>query len=144
MLASWELRRQLPPRRFARSGAHHGKEARPMQLTPHDTAKPPVGRPRKGHVYWHRDHCDSRIRLADGKRGKPQHLDPSVTEEQARKLAAQASVLALKQGTTPAPVPAPTPTSDEPADAWLVRWTADRRARGIVTADERAGRWKKW
>src|SRR5262245_26046632 len=82
------------------------KEARPMQLAQHDAAKPSVGRPRKGHVYWHRDHWDIRIRLADGKRGKPQHLDPSVTEERARKLAAQASVLALRQGATPAPVPA--------------------------------------
>jgi len=98
------------------------------------------GRPRTGHVYWHRDHWDVRIRLADGKRGKPQHLDPSVSEEQARDLAAQASALALEEGVTRAPSVVP----GETADAWLERWTEDRRERGVTVADETPGRWMKW
>jgi integrase len=98
------------------------------------------GRPRSGHVYRHADHWDIRFRLADGKRGKPQHLPPQVTEAQARTLSAQASALALAEGATREP----TPTPGETANAWLERWTADRRARGVVTADETPGRWKKW
>jgi integrase len=127
-----------------------------MQSNQQGGAKPRAGRPRTGHVYWHRDHWDIRIRDADGKRGKPQHLDPSISEAHARKLAAQASVLALKQGATPAPAPAPTLTpaltptpapsltSDETANAWLERWIADRRLRGISTAEQAALAWHKW
>jgi integrase len=98
------------------------------------------GRPRTGHVYRHGDHFDIRIRLADGKRGKPHHLAPHVTEAEARELSAQASALALAEGAMRAPAPAP----GETANAWLERWTADRRARGITTADETPGRWRKW
>ena len=39
-----------------------------MQLDQQGTATPRTGRPRKGHVYWHRDHWVIRIRLANGKR----------------------------------------------------------------------------
>ncbi|MEZ4301540.1 MAG: site-specific integrase [Polyangiaceae bacterium] len=81
-----------------------------------------------------------RLRLADGKRGTPQHLDPSVTEEQARTLAAQASALVLAEGVTRHPRPTPGETADE----WLERWTADRERRGISVARETAGRWRKW
>ena len=92
--------------------------------------KPKGGRPRTGHVYWHHDHWDVRIRLADGKRGKPQHLDPKITEAQARHLAAQASALALVEHATREPRAVP----GETADAWAERWTVDRRARGIAIA----------
>ncbi|MEZ4301534.1 MAG: site-specific integrase [Polyangiaceae bacterium] len=98
------------------------------------------GRPRTGHVYWQRDHWVVRIRLADGRRGKPQHLAPSVTEAQARKLAADASNLALAENATRAD----TATPHETADQWLERWTADRVTRGVVTAEQTPGRWKKW
>ncbi|MFO0590456.1 MAG: tyrosine-type recombinase/integrase [Polyangiaceae bacterium] len=97
------------------------------------------GRPRTGHVYRHGDHFDIRIRLAD-KRGRPVHLDPRVSETEARSLAAQASALAIAEGATRDP----TPDSSETADAWLERWTADRVARGIATAGQTPGRWHKW
>jgi integrase len=113
-----------------------------MQLDQQGTAKPRAGRPRKGHVYWHRDHWDIRIRLDNGKRGKPQHLDPKVTEEQARDLAAQASERVLNENKAPTAVTAP--PSHETANEWLERWTADRRARGIMMADEYVGRWNVW
>lgn len=112
-----------------------------MQPSPsHPGARRRPGRPRTGHLYRHGDHWDVRIRLADGKRGKPQHLDPRVTEDQARDLAAQASALALAEGYTRAPRPQP----GETADAWLERWTADRRTRGVTVADQTPGRWHKW
>lgn len=98
------------------------------------------GRPRTGHVYRRGDHWVVRIRLADGKRGKPQHLDPRITEERARDLAAQASALALAEGIRRHPKPDP----GETADAWMERWTEDRRARGLTIAEQTAGRWRKW
>ena len=89
-----------------------------MEIVQH-TASParPAGRPRTGHVYRHGDHFDIRIRLANGKRGKPQHLAPSVTEAQARALAAQASELARVENARRDPAPTP----DETADQWLER-----------------------
>lgn len=110
----------------------------PIEAAPAAPRRP--GRPRTGHVYRHADHWDIRIRLADGKRGKPIHLARNVAEDEARKLAAQASALAITEGATRDPVPA----VGETADAWLDRWTADRVARGIVTASETPGRWRKW
>jgi integrase len=98
------------------------------------------GRPRKGHVYRHGDHWDIRIRQANGKKGKPQHLPPHVSEEKARKLAEDASALTLAEHATGAPVVEP----NETANAWLERWTEDRKARDVVTAEETPGRWKKW
>jgi integrase len=103
-------------------------------------ANPKGGRPRTGYVYWHRDHWDVRISLADGKKGKPQHLDPHITEEQARDFAARASALAVAGGATRDRTVLPVET----VDAWLQRWTADRKARGIATADATAQRLTKW
>jgi integrase len=113
-----------------------------MHSNEQPTTSPRTGRPRTGHVYRHGDHFDIRIRLADGKRGKPQHLHPSITEEQARKLAADASE---KERARAAAVAAPdAPPPDETANAWIERWTADRVARGLSTADETPSRWHKW
>lgn len=104
-----------------------------------DGARRRPGRPRTGHVYRHGDHWDLRIRLADGKRGKPQHLDPSVTEEQARDLAAQASALAIAEGITREPAAGPAETTG----AWVERWFADRKRRGLSGKNDQ-GTWKKW
>lgn len=111
-----------------------------MDAQPSSDAPRPRGRPRTGHVYRHGDHWDLRIRLADGKRGKPIHLQPSIAEAEARSLAAQASALAFAEGAARDAVP----DASETANAWLERWTADRVARGIATASETPGRWHKW
>lgn len=111
-----------------------------MDAQPSCSALRRRGRPRTGHVYRHGDHWDLRIRLADGKRGKPVHLPPRVNEAEARSLAAQASALAFAEGAARDVVPG----ASETANAWLERWTADRVARGIATARETPGRWHKW
>ncbi|MFO0589900.1 MAG: site-specific integrase [Polyangiaceae bacterium] len=90
-------------------------------------------------MYRHGDHFDIRIRLADG-RGKPVHLAPHIGETEARKLAAEASALAVAEGATREP----RPSSGETVDAWAKRWTADRVTRGIATAREALGSWRKW
>lgn len=126
-------------------------------MTPSNSPRRP-GRPRSGHVYWHRDHWDIRTRAADGKRGAPQHLAPHVTEQQARSLAAEASAVALSDGGASSPTPAlqpsalalvqtegsdPVAAASEPTGAWVERWFADRNRRGVNGKNDR-GAWKKW
>ena len=52
------------------------------------------GRRTTAHVSRHADHWDIRIWLPGGHRSRPIHLPRTVTEDEARKLAAQAFALA--------------------------------------------------
>jgi integrase len=94
----------------------------------------------KTGTYWrHGDHYDVRVTMPDGKRPVI-HLEHVHDEETARTSAARLATEAAAGRLVPKSKAGPSETFSE----WFKRWTTDRTARGIVSAELDAGRVKKW
>ncbi len=109
------------------------------------------GRPRTGSVSKHADpsvpggfHYDARITFPGGKRGNPVCLEPGLSYERAREIAAAMTERAAVAPTPASAPPAPETPPAETFKAWATRWCDEREARGLHTVDDDRGRLRKW
>jgi integrase len=80
--------------------------------------------------------------MPDGTRTRRACLPPSLDGEAARTEARRLKSIAWRAGGTLADAPAA--EDGETMDAWVERWIADRRDRGLATARDDDGRWRRW
>src|SRR3954463_12973335 len=101
-------------------------------------------RPRTGTIYRHDDHWDIQITLPDGKRSRPMCQPPEMSEARARDKA-----LHLTQRATKDALPGVerkrkpkkgAPPEGETCAAWVERWLAARKERGLSSVDTDRGR----
>jgi len=102
-------------------------------------------RKRTGTAVRHGDHWDVRITLPDGKRSNRICMPPGMSEAMAREKAKVLTERAAKENATRAPAgTAKAASGGETLSAYVERWCAVRKARGIVTAEEASGILAKW
>ena len=106
---------------------------------------PVVGRRRIGQTFVERhvDHWDIRIELPSGERSRRSCMAPHVSKEEAKSEAQRLKALAWSAGATLQAAPRDE-GHVETVDEWFVRWLADRHERGVRSAKDDDGRWRRW
>lgn len=93
-----------------------------------------------GTTYWHGDHWVARITLPGGRKSKPVHLPPDVSEEQA-KATADAMHWCAREKLAAAKAKAP----EQSADAYAERVFEHRRTKLDYSGTRQDhGRWRTW
>lgn len=118
-------------------------------------------RERTGTVYveWHGDHFDFRFDVSDGaggfnrtrrkcmprptpERGETVDMARARAKGEAKSEATRLKLLAERLG---GHVQREAPEAEgESMDRWVARWLAERKERGLTSAGDDEGRWRKW
>jgi integrase len=99
----------------------------------------------KVYVEKHREHWDIRFDMPDGKLTPRSCMPAEVSKEAARAEAYRLKdIVWSANGRLARFVPQVEEEAGETMDKWFQRWYENRKARGIVSAKEDDGRWRRW
>lgn len=103
-----------------------------------------MARRRTGTVRQHGDHYVIRATWPDGKKTKPVHLEPWVTEEDAWTRAGELHRIVRQPGAERVADLTPADLDTTTVGEWIEGWFRNREDRGYTSVADDRGRWSKW